>query len=318
MRYQIIHGDCFEWLAKQRENSFQAVITDPPFGLVEYSEKELKKMRKGRGGVWRIPPSIGGSVRKPLPRFTVLSRQDMEQLRGYFQEWGRLILRVLTPGGHLIIASNPLLSPFLSYGLIAAGFERRGEIIRLVRTLRGGDRPKLAEEEFPNVSVMPRSCYEPWGLFRKPLGERSVAENLRKWATGGLRRTLDDRPFPDVLKSEFPSEEEERIAPHPSLKPQRFLRQLVWGALPLGKGTIVDPFMGSGSTLAAAEALGCPSVGIEIDPEFVEIAKLAVPKLAGLEVEWQSFEGANGNANDGKGEKRVGKKKEGEGFMSLF
>jgi hypothetical protein len=39
------------------------------------------------------------------------------------------------------------------------GFEKRGEVIRLVQTLRGGDRPKNAHREFAEVSVMPRSSW---------------------------------------------------------------------------------------------------------------------------------------------------------------
>jgi site-specific DNA-methyltransferase (adenine-specific) len=181
-----------------------------------------------------------------------------------------------------------------------AGLERRGEIIRLVRTLRGGDRPKLAEKEYHFISVMPRSCFEPWGLFRKPISERRVSQNLKKWGAGGLRRTPDGRPFPDVLRSETPPDAEVKIASHPSLKPQKFLRQLVWGALPLGQGIVLDPFMGSGSTIAAATALGLESVGIEIDEHFYEMAVSAVPRLATIEVAWESFEGPNGNATPTK------------------
>ena len=112
---------------------------------------------------------------------------------------------------------------------------------------------------------------------------------------GGLRRTPDGRPFPDVLKSETPPEAEVKIAPHPSLKPQKLLRQLAWGALPLQRGTILDPFMGSGSTIAAATAVGYESIGIETDGHFYEVAVSAIPRLAALKIEWESFEGSNGN-----------------------
>lgn len=61
-----------------------------------------------------------------------------------------------------------------------------------------------------------------------------------------------------------------------------FLRRLVWAALPLREGCILDPFCGAGSTLAAAEALGYESIGVEINPEYVEIARMAVPRLASL------------------------------------
>jgi site-specific DNA-methyltransferase (adenine-specific) len=223
--FELILGDCFEWLKEQRDASVHAVVTDPPFGLIEYTDLHLEKRALGRGGVWRIPPQLNGVQRKPLPRFTVLRRHEIDDLVTFFEVWGQHALRVLVPGGHVIIAGNPLLSPYVATALMSAGFERRGEIIRLVRTLRGGDRPKLAEREYSSVCVMPRSCYEPWGLFRRPLSERTVAENLRKWGTGGLRRTPDGLPFPDVLKSETPPVSEEAIASHPSLKPQRFTCQ---------------------------------------------------------------------------------------------
>jgi site-specific DNA-methyltransferase (adenine-specific) len=167
--YRLVHGDCFEWLRDCKENSIHAVVTDPPFGLIEYRQDQVKKLRSGKGGVWRMPPKLGGCVRKPLPRFTVLSEKELRGLSDFFSDWARLMPRVLVPGGHVFIASNPLLSPIVSSALMGAKFERRGEIIRLVRTLRGGDRPELAEKEYDFISVMPRSCYEPWGLFRKPL-----------------------------------------------------------------------------------------------------------------------------------------------------
>lgn len=68
----------------------------------------------------------------------------------------------------------------------------------------------------------------------------------------------------------------------------------------MGKGVVVDPFMGSGSTIAAAEAVGYDSIGIEIDKEFIELARNAIPKLAALKVEWEIFAGPNGNGNEHK------------------
>jgi DNA modification methylase len=130
---------------------------------------------------------------------------------------------------------------------------------------------------------MPRSMYEPWLSFRKPL-EGRVQDNLRKWKTGGFRRISKDKPFGDVIISHPTRSNERSIAPHPSLKPQSFLRKVVRAVLPLGKGTVLDPFAGAGSTLAAALAVGYPSVGIEIDQHYVEIARRAVKPLASLAV----------------------------------
>lgn len=280
-RYNLYLGDCLEWMGRREENSIHAIVTDPPYGLKEYTPEEKTKLRSGRGGVWRIPPSFDGCKRSPLPRFTVLTESDRARLRQLFSEFARLAIRTLVPGGHLFVATNPLLSHLVYLPLMDAGFEKRGEIIRLVKTLRGGDRPKNAHGEFAAVTVMPRSGWEPWGLFRKPC-EGRVQDNLRRWKTGGLRRISMEQPFEDVIRSAPTRPEERRIAPHPSLKPQAFMRQIVHAALPLGSGIVLDPFMGAGSTIAAALALGADSIGIENDPMFFKIAERAIPKLAEL------------------------------------
>lgn len=279
MNYRTYLADAFAWLGAREENSIHAVVTDPPYGLKEYTDIEKVKLRSGRGGVWRIPPSFDGCKRSPLPRFTVLDKADIAALRTFFSNFAKQAMRVLVPGGHIMIATNPLLSHHVYLPIMNAGFEKRGEIIRLVQTLRGGDRPKNAHDEFHDVSVMPRSGWEPWGLFRKPC-EGRVQDNLRKWGTGGLRRVSNANPFLDVIQSSPARMEERRIALHPSLKPQAFMRQLVRAALPLGSGVILDPFMGAGSTIAAAEAVGYSSIGIEKDSAYYSVAVKAIPALA--------------------------------------
>jgi site-specific DNA-methyltransferase (adenine-specific) len=119
-------------------NSIHAIVTDPPYGLKEYSHIEQEKLRRGRGGVWRIPPSFDGCERSPLPRFTVLTDNDRSALRLFFSDFAKRAFRILVPGGHLFIAANPLLSHLVYLPLMECGFEKRGEIIRLVQTLRGG------------------------------------------------------------------------------------------------------------------------------------------------------------------------------------
>src|SRR5439155_13367978 len=57
-----------------------------------------------------------------------------------------------------------------------------------------------------------------------------------------------------------------RSSRHPRARSGRTLRQFVRASLPLGHGTVLDPFMRGGSTIAAALAVGYESIGIEIDP----------------------------------------------------
>jgi hypothetical protein len=281
-RATYILADAIEWLAELPAECIHAVVTDPPYGIVEYEEENHSKLRAGRGGVWRIPPSFDGAKRSPLPRFTVLTAGEVDSLHDFFGALAGALSRALVPGGHVFLASNPLLSSMTFHAFQRAGLEKRGEVIRLVQTLRGGDRPKGAEVEFNDVCMMPRSCWEPWGIFRKPL-QGTAADNLREWGTGGLRRTSAEEPFKDVVISSPARGLERRIAPHPSLKPQRFLRRIVRASLPLGMGIVCDPFAGSGSTLAAADACAYLSVGTDRDLQYFSMGSSAFAPLRALD-----------------------------------
>ncbi|MEH2232917.1 MAG: site-specific DNA-methyltransferase [Nostoc sp.] len=282
----VIHADCLEWLSIIPECSIHAIVTDPPYGVKEYDFDQLEKKENGKGGIWRIPPSFDGNIRSPLPRFTALNDKERDSLYRFFLEWAKIVIRPICPGGHIFIASNTFLSQLVFQALVDGGLEYRGTVIRLVRTLRGGDRPKNAEEEFDDVCSMPRGCFEPWGIFRKPLLKgMKVSDCLKEFGTGGLRRKPDGNPFEDVIASERTPQRERNIVEHPSLKPQSFLRKIVYASLPLGKGIIVDPFMGSGSTIAAAEAIGYPGIGIERYKDYFEKSQIAIPKLTKIQTE---------------------------------
>jgi site-specific DNA-methyltransferase (adenine-specific) len=289
-KIEYLSGDCFEWLEARKASSVHGVVTDPPFGL-EYTERELKARRDGnKSGVWRLPPAFDGYSRNPLPRFTVLSQKDLKEIQNMFSEWGELLMPALVPGAHVLIASNPLVSHVVADAMDEVGMERRGTVIRMVRTMRGGDRPKGAHEEYSEVSVIPKALYEPWLLFRKPL-DGTIKDNLERWWTGGLRRPDSERPFEDVIASGRAPERERAVAPHWSLKPQAFLRQVVRAILPLGKGTLLDTYAGSGSTLAAAASLDYRAVGVELSPDVAAMANIAIPALQAMSL-------TNGNGND--------------------
>src|SRR5712691_9893870 len=274
--YKLYNVNAFEWLRGRRPQSIHAVVTDPPFGLVEYEPTELKKMRNGTGGIWRLPNSFDGNVRRPTPRFTVLSRQDHANIASFHERLSALLFRALVPGGHVVIASQNLFCHFVSAAFYNAGFEIRGQIARVVKTLRGGDRPKGAHKLFPEISVSPRCSWEPWLIFRKPCDDL-VRNNLETWGTGALRRPSKDTPFRDLILSRTASSKERAVVSHPSLKPHGFMVQIVRAVLPCERGTVLDPFMGSGSTIAAAEALHFHSIGLEISRSFFDLARRTIP-----------------------------------------
>ncbi len=281
----IVHADCLEWMGMIPENSVHGIVTDPPYGVKEYEFDQLTKRANGNGGIWRIPPSFDGSTRSPLPRFTALNPKERDRLYRFFVEWAKVAVHALRPGAHVFIACNSFLCQLVYAALVEGGLEFRGQLIRTVQTLRGGDRPKGAEEEFPDVTSLPRGSYEPWGILRKPIPARmTVSECLRVYQTGGLRRLREGLPFSDLIVSGRTRNDERKLANHPSLKPQALLRDLVYTVLPLGAGTILDPFMGSGSTIAAAEAHGINAIGIEKHVDYYKAAEKNIKQLSRLRV----------------------------------
>ena len=145
----LVHADAFEWLSRLPPESLDGMVFDPPYGVKEYELDQIERMLSGGTGIWRIPPSFDGSVRAPLPRFTALDEGERETLRRFFKDLALVAVPALKPGAHVLMASNAFLSQLVFGAMVDGGFEFRTEIIRLVQTLRGGDRPKLGEKRLP-------------------------------------------------------------------------------------------------------------------------------------------------------------------------
>ena len=173
---KLYQADCFDWLASEPPSSIHACVTDPPYGLVEYTETEQQKLRAGKGGIWRIPPSFDGHQRAPLPRFTVLDDEDRVQLYAFLKSSAYCSTAYSFPAAMSLLPATRFLSHIVGSAMSEGGLELRGSIIRLVMTMRGGDRPKNAHKEFSDVSVMPRSMFEPWVVFRRPIEGPSAGQ----------------------------------------------------------------------------------------------------------------------------------------------
>jgi len=144
-------------------------------------------------------------------------------------------------------------------------------------------------------------------LCRKPLSEKTIAANVLKWGTGGINidacrvGTSKEGRFPanlihdgsqmvmDLFPETKPKESAARFFycpkasksdreegnTHPTVKPTDLMAYLVRLITPKG-GTVVDNFMGSGSTGKAAIREGFDFIGMELTPEYFEIAKARI------------------------------------------
>lgn len=103
--------------------------------------------------------------------------------------------------------------------------------------------------------------------------KRTVRRKQRPVHMGQVERgsyTSEDGG-PRIMRSVISVRSCHGYAEHPTQKPVGILGPLIEYSCPPG-GVVLDPFMGSGSTLRAAKDLRCRAVGIEIDERYCEIA----------------------------------------------
>jgi DNA modification methylase len=78
-------------------------------------------------------------------------------------------------------------------------------------------------------------------------------------------------PYPSINSFGRAGEEGNLLATHPTIKPVALLADAIMDCTTRGD-VIVDGFLGSGSTVIAAERTGRRCYGIEIDPLYADVA----------------------------------------------
>lgn len=157
-----------------------------------------------------------------------------------------------------------------------------------------------------------KPAHEPLCMARKPLSEKTVAENCLKWGTGGInidesrvgteKMTVkggsnslgrfpanlihdnsedvrecflneSERFFKSIIYQAKASKSERgECNKHPTVKPIKLIEYLI-NMLSREGGIILDPFMGSGTTGVACKNLNRNFIGIELNKEYFEIAE---------------------------------------------
>ncbi len=118
----------------------------------------------------------------------------------------------------------------------------------------------------------------PWSFYSELIWDRkgSITLNARKFAPSheavigfGTPHYWDDDQ--NTKMSVWQINPETDVKGHPCPFPAEIPRRLIIASCPEG-GTVLDPFMGSGTTLRAAKDLGRKAIGIEINEKYCEIA----------------------------------------------
>ncbi len=248
-----VHGDARD-MTEVADNSVALVVTSPPYFAGKQYEQELE-----RDG---IPSSYA---------------EYLTLLTDVFRE----CKRVLEPGGRIAVnVANLGRKPYRSLS---------ADVIEILQGLGLLLRGEIVWQKAEGASG---SCA--WGSYRSATNPvlRDVTERIVVASKGRFDRALSPKqrkasglPHESTLMTEdflaltldvwnIPPESARRVghpAPFPVELPEQLIRLYTFA-----DDLVLDPFMGSGSSLVAASRLGRRYVGYDLDPDYVEIARARV------------------------------------------
>lgn len=108
----------------------------------------------------------------------------------------------------------------------------------------------------------------PWGLAHEPIMFGVYVPSLQNRLDGGGALSARLRRGSVIRVQRYSSQQVNR---HPTEKPVELIRILIESSSQMGE-TVLDPFVGSGTTLVAALLEGRRAIGIEIDEKYAEVA----------------------------------------------
>tara|TARA_R100001086_G_scaffold248113_1_gene184168 strand:+ start:1334 stop:2644 length:1311 start_codon:yes stop_codon:yes gene_type:complete len=200
MENKIIKGDCIQCMQSMQDNSVDAIVTDPPYGL-EFMGKDWDKFGKAQnigGGTMKNRNTPFQRGDKTPPAYYIWTNKQKHEMQHFFQEFAIEALRVLKPGGFLLAFGGSRTYHRLACGIEDAGFEIRDQIMWLYgsgfpKSLNIGKQLEKQQvmmdslvREWEGWGTALKPAHEPIVVARKPLAEKNVALNVLKYGTGGI------------------------------------------------------------------------------------------------------------------------------------
>jgi len=176
-------GDCLEVLKTLEDNSVDSIVTDPPYHLTSIVK------RFGKEGSAPAQYGTDGAFARASKGF-MGKEWDGGDIAFRTDVW-KECYRVLKPGGHLLSFGGSRTYHRMAVAIEDAGFEVRDQIMWIY----GSGFPKSHNigkklEDWEGWGSSLKPAHEPICMARKPLSEKSIAENILKWGTGGIN--IDD------------------------------------------------------------------------------------------------------------------------------
>ena len=287
MSTRIIHGDCLEQLGTLAAESVHLVLTDPPYFLDGLD----RAWKKGADTAPRSTGVVGG-----LPVGMKFDSKQGLRLQQFIGDVAKHLYPVMKPGAFAVFFSQPRLSHRMAVGLEDAGFEIR-DLLAWHFTKKAQfkafshdhfiDKMAMDEKEKAHLkskmqglkTPQLRPQFETMILAQKPR-QGTFVDNWQKFQTGFInaKETLGGTSPSTVMVAEKPRKED--YNGHLTVKPLDLKEHLI-RLLSLPHQTVLDPFLGSGTTALAARNTKRACIGIEINPAYIALSK---QRLAGEDV----------------------------------
>ncbi|MGC8743063.1 MAG: DNA-methyltransferase [Verrucomicrobiia bacterium] len=299
---KIICGDAMELLPQIESNSIDVVLTDPPYFLDKLDNN------------WdyeKVSNQDNQYVIKSLPAGMKFDREQGKRFYLWYFEVSKEIFRVLKPGGFFFSFSSPRLYHRMACAIDDAGFEIRDLFIWLytqnqakamgldhfIRNMNISNeekeeiRRKLSGWKTPQI----KSCFEPIAMAQKPV-DQTYLNNILRHEIGLLNTNIKigDNMYPanvftvdkinELIDKTFllpkPTKKEKgEYNDHKTVKPLAICEYLIKLSAFSNNAIILDPFVGSGTTVIAAKKLGKNYIGIDTNKKYVEIAERRLKEI---------------------------------------
>lgn len=293
---KIICTDAMELLPQIESNSIDVVLTDPPYFLDKLDNNWDHE---------KVSTQDNQYVIKSLPAGMKFDKEQGKKFYSWYFEVSKEIFRILKPGGVFFSFSSPRLYHRMASAIDDAGFEIRDLFIWLytqnqVKAM-GLDhfikKMKISEKEKEKIrqklngwkTPQIKSCFEPIAMAQKPV-DNTYLETILKYDVGLLNTNvkIGNGMYPanvftidninELIDKTFllpkPTRKEKgEYNDHKTVKPLAICEYLIKLAAFSKNAVILDPFVGSGTTVVAAKKLGKNYIGIDSNKRYVDIAE---------------------------------------------
>lgn len=320
---KIICGDALKTLSMLENKSIDLVLTDPPYFLDKMDNGwDVKKVASITDYCHTI---------KSLPPGMKFDKEQGKKFYDWYYKVAKEILRVLKPGGFFFSFSSPRLYHRMVSAIDDAGFLIRDCFIWLYTQNQPKamslnhfidrlnedkkSRDNLKKQLYGWKTPQIKSCFEPIVMAQKET-EGTFLENFRKYNVGLLNTNVKvgQEMFPSnvvstdtinqvvdkcFLISKPDKKEKGDFNLHRTVKPLSLCEYIINLTTYSNEAVVLDPFAGSGTTLVAAKKLGRKFIGIDMNKEYIEIAKRRIKSsevdfvrynIAGAEKQLRIFE----------------------------